>query len=66
MCRHMRTAAAGEPRSIGTATGAVAACRQASRNYMYALWGLLRQSGRRRRGARVLSIGRMHPDKCVV
>jgi hypothetical protein len=78
MGRRMRTAAAGGARPIGTAaaarddnssrsawTDAAAACQRACGSCMHVLWGPPRQSGRRRRGARVPSIGLMHPGKCV-
>ena len=54
-----------QQRAATTWTGATAACRRAGKSCMHALWDLPRQSGRRRRGARVPSVGRMHPGKCV-
>jgi hypothetical protein len=73
---YLRTAAAGRagPASMAATvcgdnsssaqTGAAAACRWRGR-CMHALWGPPRQSGRRRRGARVPFVGRMHLGKCV-
>jgi hypothetical protein len=80
MRMHICTAAVGAAGPTGTTSatrgdnnnssstaqiGAAIACRQTGRSCMHALWGPPRQSGRRRYDARVLSVSRMHPGKCV-
>jgi hypothetical protein len=80
MRRCMRTAASGWTAPAGEAavalgdnnssssarTGAAATCRRSGRSCMHVLWDPPRQSGRQRRGARVPSVGSMHPGKCAV
>jgi hypothetical protein len=52
--------------SSNARTSAAGACLQVGRSYTHVLWAPTRQSGRPRRGARVPSVGRMHPGKCVI
>jgi hypothetical protein len=52
--------------SSSARTGVAVACLRADKSCMHTLWGPSRQSGRQRHDARIPSIGRMRPWKCVV
>jgi hypothetical protein len=73
MHKHVRTKTAGEAGLAGVATAAATERTQVWQQHaggragatLHALWGLPRQSGRSRCGARIPSIGHMHLGKCV-